>query len=59
MKSVFFIGKFLYVDGTNGTTGTAVLESQLLTPEQHSDFCFSFWFFIDVSRSYPSIRLLR
>ncbi|XP_037797163.1 MAM and LDL-receptor class A domain-containing protein 1-like [Penaeus monodon] len=40
-------GKFLYVDGTNGTTGTAVLESQLLTPEQHSDFCFSFWFFID------------
>ncbi|ROT72645.1 hypothetical protein C7M84_008951 [Penaeus vannamei] len=40
-------GKFLYVDGKNGTTGTAVLESQLLTPEQHSDFCFSFWFFID------------
>ncbi|MPC10422.1 MAM and LDL-receptor class A domain-containing protein 2 [Portunus trituberculatus] len=38
-------GMFLYIDGME--TGTAVLESQLLVPEQHSDFCFSFWFYIE------------
>uniref|UniRef100_A0A0P4WN74 MAM domain-containing protein n=1 Tax=Scylla olivacea TaxID=85551 RepID=A0A0P4WN74_SCYOL len=37
-------GKFLYVDGVEA--GTAVLESQVLVPEQHNDFCFSFWFYI-------------
>ncbi|XP_068217643.1 MAM and LDL-receptor class A domain-containing protein 1-like [Palaemon carinicauda] len=38
--------KFLYVDASQGSFGTATLESQLLVPEQHNDFCFSFWYYI-------------
>ncbi|KAK7069135.1 hypothetical protein SK128_025174 [Halocaridina rubra] len=40
-------GKFLYIDGSSGAYGTAILESQLLVPEQHNDFCFSFWYYME------------
>lgn len=46
MTKLLLSGKFLYIDGV--ATGMAILESQLLVPEQHSDFCFSFWFYIQV-----------
>ncbi|KAK4318867.1 hypothetical protein Pmani_010131 [Petrolisthes manimaculis] len=41
-------GKFLYLWGEWLEDEVAILESQLLVPEQHNDFCFSFWYLIHV-----------
>ncbi|XP_069981178.1 apical endosomal glycoprotein-like [Penaeus vannamei] len=49
------LGMFLYVGSTIFGTGLALLESQMLIPEQHNNLCFHFWWFLEGADSEDTI----
>lgn len=55
---IFPLGMFLYVGSTMFGTGLALLESQMLIPEQHNNLCFHFWWFLEVRMEVFWMHLL-